>query len=353
MKIRGSIFCFIIVIMAALIALVLWHEKKQSIETNASPPAATVSSQPVSVPVHSTTPPAQVASSAPTVDNQPTSPVLTDKVGLLKKILQANDADIVFYGQLQDQSGSAVSGATVNFSIQYENPNARGIQRGQVVSDGNGFFTISGYKGANLGIIPKKAGYVLATTGTSFRYSQISAGYFVPDANNPTVIKMWKLQGAEPLVSIDQHYKLPYTSAPINFDLLTGKIVPAGGDIKLTVNRSPGVMSGRNRLDWSVQLEAVDGGVMDTSGQEGITYAAPQDGYQPSMIFAFSTNTPTHKWAGGFNQGLFFQSRNRQVYSKLGLGFEINIAPDDFMYVTFSGVANTNGSRNWEATVPQ
>jgi len=71
---------------------------------------------------------------------------------------------------------------------------------------------------------------------------------FVPDQNNPTVIKMWKLQGAEPLVNINQHYKLHYTNAPINFDLLAGKIVPAGGDIKLTVTRSPGIMSGRNRL---------------------------------------------------------------------------------------------------------
>ena len=61
-----------------------------------------------------------------------------------------------------------------------------------------------------------------------------------PDPNSPTIVKMWKLQGAKPLVNIDQHYKLPYTSAPINFDLLTGKIVPDGGDIKLTVSRSPG-----------------------------------------------------------------------------------------------------------------
>src|SRR5208282_1534848 len=172
-------------------------------------------------------PPAQVASSsAPAAASQSQSPPPQGKVAILKEILQANDADIVFYGRLEDQSGSAVSGAGVNFSIQYENPNTRGVQHGQTISDGNGFFTISGYKGANLTIMPKKAGYALATTSTSLRYSQLQPGYFVPDANNPTVIKMWKLQGAEPLVNIDQHYKIHYISTPIDFDLLAGKIVP-------------------------------------------------------------------------------------------------------------------------------
>jgi hypothetical protein len=170
---------------------------------------------------------------------------------------------------------------------------------------------------------------------------------YVSDPNSPTIVKMWKLQGAKPLVNIDQHYKLPYTSAPMNFDLLTGKIVPDGGDIKLTVSRSPGVISGRNRLDWSVQVEAVDGGVMDSGGQEAVTYAAPESGYEHSMTFMFSTNAP-YKWFEEFNQGFFVMSRNGKVYSKLGLSFRINRMPDDSIYITFGGIASADGSRNWE-----
>ena len=285
--------------------------------------------------------------------NQPKSPPRPasheDKVAILKELLNANDADIVFYGRLEDQFSNGVAGAEVNFSIQYENATTRGIQRGQVVSDGNGFFTISGYKGANLGIMPEKPGYVLATTGTSFRYSQTSPGYFVPDPNNPIMIEMWKQQGAEPLTSINQHYKLHYTSEPINFDLLAGQIVPSGGDIKLIVNRAPGVISGRSRLDWSVQLEAVDGGIMDAGEQAAVTYAAPVTGYEPSATFIFSTNAP-YKWSGAFNAGFFVVSRNSQVYSKFGLSFRINDDADGLMYVNLDGVANANGSRNWEQT---
>ena len=200
--------------------------------------------------------------------------------------------------------------------------------------------------------MPQKDGYTLASTETEFKYSYMYKDHFTPDKNNPTVLKMWKLQGAEPLVGIDQHYKLHYTNAPINFDLLTGQIVPTGGDIKLTVSRSPGIMSGRNRLDWSVQVEAVDGGVMESGGQDAVTFAAPENGYLPSDTLIFSTNAP-HKWFGLFNQGFFVMSRNGQVYSKIGLSFRINENQDDFMYVTFSGAASTNGSRNWEATAPQ
>lgn len=358
MKIRRSIFGFI-AIVAVLIALVLWFGKKQPVETsltvspatNVAPPVAITPSTPANVPVHTSAPPAQVApTSAPASQSQ--SPPPQDKVTLLKEILQANDADIVFYGRLEDQSGSAVSGAAVNFSIQYENPNARGIQRGQVVSAGNGFFTISGYKGANLTIMPKKTGYILATTGTSFRYSQISPGYFVPDTNNPTVIKMWKLQGAEPLVSINQRYKFHDTDAPINFDLLAGQIIPTGGDIQITVSRSPGVVSGRTRQDWGVQVGAVDGGLIEADGQEGVTFEAPESGYQPSDSFIMSTNAP-HKWFGGFDQTFFLKSRNGQVYSKVNFSITINQQPDDYVWVEFHGVASTNGSRNWEAAAPQ
>jgi hypothetical protein len=162
---------------------------------------------------------------------------------------------------------------------------------------------------------------------------------------------MWKLQGAEPLVSISQRYKLPYTSAPLNFDLLAGKIVPSGGDISIVVNRPAGDVSERTMQDWSVQVEAVNGGLMDSGGQERVTYAAPDSGYEPSETFTMSTST--HSWRGAFDQGFFVESRNGQVYSKVTIGMAINQNPDGFMYITFNGAANANGSRNWEATLPQ
>jgi hypothetical protein len=265
---------------------------------------------------------------------------------MLNILSNYNDVPIVFYGKLEDQLGKPVAEAAVNISIPYNSGYDVGVKRGQTVSDANGFFTIAGHMGKRLSVVPAKPGYALASTNGGGVYSLLwpEEQRVHPDPNNPVVIKMWKLQGAEPLVGIDQHYKLPYSDAPIFFDLLAGKLVLAGGDLKITVGRAPGVMSGANRLDWSVQIEAVDGGLMDSEGKERITYWAPPEGYQPTITIAFSTNA----WNGGFNRGFFVTSRGGQVYSKVGLTFTINQKPEDPMYIAFGGVASTNGSRNWE-----
>jgi hypothetical protein len=198
-------------------------------------------------------------------------------------------------------------------------------------------------------MMPSKKGYALASLNGGGNYSMLApeAERAHPDPNNPVVIKLWKLQGAEPLVSIDCKFKFPYTNAPIYFDLIAGEIVPMGGDIKIMVNRSRGIISVQNQLDWNVEIEAVDGGLMDSAGTERITYFAPESGYEPSRTIHSLDRLP-EGGLGGFHTGFYVKSRNGQVYSKISLSFGINLKPDDPVYVRFSGIANTNGSRNWE-----
>jgi hypothetical protein len=281
--------------------------------------------------------------------NAATGPRKSREQQMAEVLSEQNDVPIAFYGRLEDQSGVPLTDTTVKFSVRVYNGSESTVRRGQVVSDANGLFTISGYKGESLGVIPEKAGYALASLNGGGNYSLLypEDQRVHPDPSNPVVIKMWKLQGAEPLVRINLRYRLHCTNTPINFDLLTGQTVPSGGDIRITVNRSSGVISSRNHLDWSIKIEAVEGGVMDSSGQEAVTYSAPTEGYQPSEAFMFSTNAP-YKWSEGLNKGLFVMSRNGQVFSKLGLSVSINYDPDDLISVTFGGVASTNGSRNWE-----
>jgi hypothetical protein len=356
MKARASIIWFV-AIVAVLIALALWFGKKKSVETplavspatNVAPPAVAVTSPPANAPVHSNAPVTQAAPGAPV----PPPPTESKEQQMREGLAELNDEDVVLYGRVIDQFNSPVVGATVTGSIQINNGTRVGADKVSLVTDGNGFFTISGYKGKALGINVSKAGYVMATTNTHFIYSLLwpESERYVPDLGNPTVIKMWKLQGAEPLVSINQHYKLPYTSAPINFDLVAGKVVPAGGDISITVNRPAGEVSEHNPQDWGFEIEAVDGGLIETSGkEEAVTFAAPESGYQSSDTLTASSN---RHGIGIIQQAFFVQSQNGQVYSKIGLSFGINEKPDGLMDITFSGVANANSSRNWEATVPQ
>jgi hypothetical protein len=258
-----------------------------------------------------------------------------------------NDEPIVFYGKLVDQFSNAVGNASISFDVRVMNGFESTVKRGQVVSDSNGFFTISGYHGQDLGFMPHKDGYALGSTSTYFKYSRMEQGYFVPDSKNPIVVKMWKVQGAEPLIGIGKKHKLHYANEPICFDLLAGTNVSGGGDLRITVTRPPGIISGRNPQFWSVKFEVVDGGLMDSSGTERITYFAPENGYQPTKIISSKDRLP-EGGTGGFHTGFYLKSRNGQVYAKLGVSFGINSNPDDFMYFEFAGIANTNYSRNWE-----
>jgi hypothetical protein len=352
MKIRRSVFWFVIAV-AVLIMLVLWLGKKKpteapptaSVETNTALTTSTVSSVPVNAPARTNAPPAQVVANMATTSEQNRGEEMKEGLAAL------NDVPIAFYGRLEDQFGSPVVGAQIAASVRIYNGVQSTMEYLAAVSDGNGMFQINGGKGESLGIMPKKEGYVLAATGTEFKYSYMYANHFTPDQNNPTVIKMWKLQGAEPLVDISKEYKLPFTSAPIFFDLVAGKVVPVGGDLKITVNRSAGEVSEHNPQDWNVQVEAVDGGLIETTVAESrVTYAAPEDDYQSRA--AFEMSTANQSWHAAVDQMFFIESREGKVYSKVRLIFGINDTPDGFMNITFNGVANTNGSRNWEATVP-
>jgi hypothetical protein len=334
MKVRRSIL-FLTAIAALLVALALWYRKKKpvemplatSTETNIVPVEGSESRPPVAATVIQTNAPAVNTGAATVAANVPKPPAESKTERMREALSTYNDVPIDFYGKLEDQFGNPVADAEIKGSIRVINGARQGTDWLTTISDANGLFQFHG-KGQDISTMPSKKGYALASLNGGGNYSMLAPEEerAHPDPSNPVVVKMWKLQGTEPLLSIDQQYKLPYTSEPICFDLLTGKVVPTGGDVKLTVNRSPGVISGRNRLDWSLQIEAVDGGLMDSGGQERIIYAAPDSGYQPSMTFTFSTNAP-HKWFGGFNQGFFLVSRNGQVYSKVGLSFDINDAP--------------------------
>ena len=352
---RNRLLILFIAVVVALIALVLWHGKKEPAEMPvavspvtdvASPTVAATSSQ-ASVPVHSNTPTvAQGASSTPA----PIPPVESKEQQMREQLANFNDVDIEFYGRLEDQFGAAVGNAQIRFEAPFNNGHTVGVNRGTTTADGNGFFTISGYKGKSLSVVPIKNGYALASLngGGIYSYLWSESQRVHPDRNNPTVIKMWKLQGAEPLASFDKTYKLHYTGEPINFDLVAGQTVPAGGDVRITVNRPAGEVSEHNPQKWSIEFEVVAGGFIETSSRESaVTFAAPEGDYQSSGTFGNNNGTD------GLDKNFFAKSRNGQVFSKFYLSLGINNQPDGLMYVTLRGVANTNGSRNWEATIPQ
>jgi hypothetical protein len=361
MKIRRSliIFCGIVLVLMVFLA---WVTKKPE------RPAAPVVEQETASPrvaEQSEAKPSHHASGLAGSTNSPKSEAVSvasvpqtrpePKSDRARQGLAAlNNEDIVFFGKVRDQFDAPVAGAEVVGRIQVNDGTEVGTDEIRLITDDKGAFTISGHKGKALGVYVKKSGYVMATTNTRFVYSHLwsEAERHNPDPNNPAIVKMWKLQGAEPLTGVDQHYKFPYTEQPVNIDLLGGKIVPSGGDLKLTVHRPSGVVSERTLQDWSIEVEAMDGGLIKADEMESrVTYAAPETGYEPKDAFIMSTNAP-YRWAGAVHQTYFLTSRHGQLYGKIDFGLRINQNSEDNISVELSGLANTNGSRNWEAAAP-
>jgi hypothetical protein len=91
----------------------------------------------------------------------------------------------------------------------------------------------------------------------------------------------------------------------------------------------------------------VEGGIKPIGSQQsGITFVAPTGGYNDYCVFA--TQAAEGRWLGGFATNLFLTSRNGLVYSKLFLSISVNQEEADRIVFKLHGIANPNGSRNWE-----
>ena len=257
---------------------------------------------------------------------------------------------MVFYGRLEDQANNPVAYAEISATTLFHNGLAKATGRFSTESDANGFFKLDGGRGESLELMPQERGYALASTNNIAFYGQSKPekDRHHPDPNNPVIIKMWKLQGAEPLTTFNDHYKVSFGDS-IHFDFVKQTVVPDGGDIKITINRQPGLVSSDNHPEWSVELETTkEGGVIEvTPATWATTYWAPVEGYQPRFRLVMSDKLP-NTWSDNVDASFFVQTRNGGVYTKLSLKVGLNLNPDDPVDVTLYGVANTNGSCNWE-----
>lgn len=336
MNIRPSILIGAMLIIVVSVALIVWRLK---------PPGKTATGAPVPVENVATTsarPVEQVAAAMPR--NNRGWPMSESPAA-------ESDAPIVFYGKLEDQSDNPVAEAEITGTTIFHTGAGEHTARFSTTSDANGLFTLDAGTGSSLEVMPRKPGYALAATNNGGYYSLLKpdAQRQHPDPNHPVVIKMWKLQGAEPLAAIDQQYQFYYaTNSPLYFDFIAGETVPRGGDIKLTINRPAGFLSPGDPQDWRVEIEGVDGGLMEVSpAQWKTTYWAPVDGYQPKIVLLMSANG-SQAWSGSMDASFFVQTRDGGVYTKLNLKVGINYNPDDPLTIELHGIANTNGSCNWE-----
>lgn len=261
-----------------------------------------------------------------------------------------NDVPIFFYGRLEDQGSRPVADAEIDGAIIFHDGTSTATNHYMTRSDANGLFQLTGGLGESVQVMPRKQGYALASTNTFAFYgdSRPDSERHHPDPSQPVIIRMWRLQGAEPLAAFSGRYSYYPGDAPLLFDFVTQNLVPTNGDLKIKINRPPGVISSSEPSQWSVEVEGVSGGLMEiNSAIWATTYWAPVDGYQAKQVLLVSTNQP-RPWSTDAAASYFVQTRDGGLYAKLLLRVRINLDPNAPAEIALDGVVNTNGSCNWE-----
>lgn len=290
-----------------------------------------------------------VTNSLPAVSQTNSQPFVSDDVRrqiILEQFLVKNNKPIDFYGRFIDQESNPIVGVSIKVSINHlimpSVPSATEVGSKyidiQKTSDSDGRFEIHGETGKGIGIgLITKDGYLPSPKSPN--------GFGPSDGSleNPVVFKMWKVGDKAELTGSSKFWGIAPDKRVYTIDFVKQTKVEssnAPGDIRISVVRPPTILP-RNRFDWSFSIEAVNGGLIQTT--DDFMYLAPEAGYQGSYESVMaSTNAD---WKGEIDGLQFYlKSRDGQVYGR----FVFDLIPDynDASVFKVNWAVNVSGSRN-------
>lgn len=328
----------ILFLAVVLVVLGLWWLLRTPQAETTSPPQATA---------ESATAPAEVTAQASHVP--PTQAErLKEASVLVDKIFSS---PIEFYGRVVDQNGDPVSHADVGYTAA-DKFNASGSNyTGQ--SDAQGYFQITGIKGAALGVAVRKAGYYFIneridrsspSSTATFGYSMGPDSYrrVPPTKGNPAVFVLHKMGKTEPLIPISSRtYRILRDGTSVEINLANGRVVPAGnGDLRVeawTDDQASGKMRG---YQWRCRVTVPGGGLVERKGQ--FDFEAPEDGYEESVELGMPENA--EQWTSQ-QQGDYFLKLPDGRHARINFRM---IAGGDHFFRLESFLNPTSGSRNLE-----
>jgi hypothetical protein len=334
-------FLLILIIILIGIAGIIWRFAPKPPQNNPQSPTVapfTQSSQNNEAKQIVQKPPAP--SHTVTASNPTIPPAVMEYVKKIKADPQYDwKQPINFWGKVVDESNKPVSEASVHFV--WNDISAKGTSDADMVSDGNGFFSLTDRRGKYLYVTVRKQGYYDSHQNGGFEYANPADGLFTPDQNNPVVFHLRKKgQGAD-LIHGSQLFGFR-TNGPVQYlDLLQAKnTLSPPGDLTAQITREP--RNADAKFNWSVTISVPDGGLLETN--EEFMFEAPTDGYQQSIEVQMTTNDLN--WTAGAKMRFYFKSRNGSIYGWA----EATIYPQyqKAAAIDMDYYVNPTGSRNLE-----
>ena len=272
------------------------------------------------------------------------------RIAEVREVIHHANQPVSFFGQVIDQDNAPLPGVKVRLSLKRTEETLPGLSRDVLdyvdeVTSAQGGFSLTGRNGSLLTVQSlEKPGYEAPYVGNrAYWYEEIVAGQkFTPNEAKPEIFRMWKLVGAERLINKGIGTSIPYDGTAVNFDLQAGREVGSGGDIRVTLKRTPlQIKPWPGKYDWIATIEAVDGGVIASNDE--FMYRAPESGYEPKLTISVSAQDP--KWSA--YKAVAFYLKSQSKYARVTAEFTTDYDKPK-TYFRVEAYINPNGSRNLE-----
>jgi hypothetical protein len=281
-----------------------------------------------------------IVASAP---NQPSRVNDRERTNEIRQYMESQNKPIDFYGEVVDQDGNPLSGASVKgqtLHVKVIIPAPWGDQDEiipmETTTDSAGRFEVHGFSGRDFGIRSiQKIGYEAEPVRRSWETSAGSIG-------NPVVFKMWSTNIHEQLITGERSVEVQPDGKAHVIDLTKGTIAEAGnGDLKVWIQYTNQTVQGR-LYDWSAGIEVINGGLLEEP-QGTVMYVAPTDGYTNSFQLQQQIKGGQSGEIG--DRSFYLKLNNGQAYGRMNINL---YAPYGYLHpglIRFSYAINPSGSR--------
>lgn len=216
------------------------------------------------------------------------------KVDEVRRIVEAANVPINFWGRVTDQDGLQLSDVAVTYAYSIDHGNDQGvawiqeeIRRGEVGSGADGSFAILGLKGHDLTIeslTKPDYAYKMRLNHSYNFYGDAPSGRFISNQDKPIMFAMIHTGRLEPLIQSKGTLHVRGDGIPEHWNLWSGEADPSG-EFAVIFRADPGVSATPAQVvNWSVDLEIVGGGITEAPWEEEVR-RAPESGFLTTVSY--------------------------------------------------------------------